>query len=216
MSMSTNKPDIVAIIEDIRGRELSDEEAERILRVQHILNIRDNDALWGVIVALEHYQRMYEDIPPRVEAAGRVAVALVRETADAVAAAAAETAKQDLASELASSVREVANQTARKQQWQWITAGLVAAAVSTVAAGWTGFSRGQESGVAEGYHQAHTEAAAATWGASPEGRLGYRMANVGSLQQVARCTQPGWQVSDGVCYPYAAGDGKIYGWKLPQ
>lgn len=214
--MSTYKPEIVAMFEDIRGRELSEEEAERILRVQHILNIKENDALWAVIVALEHYQGLYQDIPPQVEAASRVAVAVIKETADSVAAAAAWSAKSELAGELAKSVREVANQTARKQQWQWITAGLVAAAVSTVAAGWTGFSRGQESGVAEGYHQAHTEAAAATWGASPEGRLGYRMANVGSLQQVARCTQPGWQVSDGVCYPYAAGDGKIYGWKLPQ
>lgn len=214
--MSTNKPDIVAIIEDIRGRELSDEEAERILRVQHILNIRDNDALWGVIVALEHYQRMYEDIPPQVEAAGRVAVALVRETADAVAAAAAETAKQDLASELASSVREVANQTARKQQWQWITAGLITAALTTLAAGWMGFSRGKESGVAIGYREARSESAAASWGASAGGRLAYRMEQAGSLQQVVRCTQPGWEVTNGICYPYAAGDGKIYGWKLPQ
>lgn len=213
--MSTSKPEIVAIIEDIRGRELSNEEAERILRVQHILNIRENDALWAVIIALEHYQRMYEDIPPQVEAAGRVAVTLVRETADAVAAAAAETAKQELASELAASVREVANQTARKQQWQWITAGLVAAALSTLAAGWMGFSRGKESGVAEGYHQAHTEAAAATWGASADGRLAHRMAETGSLQQVARCTQPGWEVSNGACFPREAADGKIYGWKLP-
>lgn len=214
--MSTYKPEIVAMIEDIRGRELSDEEAERLLRVQHVLNIKENDALWAVIIALEHYQRMYEDIPPQVEAAGRLAVAVVRETADAVAAAAAETAKMELAGELSKSVREIANQAARKQQWQWITAGLIAAAVSTIAAGWTSFSRGQESGIAIGYYEAHTEAAAATWGASPDGRLGYRMARAGSLQQVARCTQPGWQVSDGVCYPYAAGDGKIYGWKLPQ
>lgn len=212
--MST-KPEIVSMLEEIRGRELSDEEAERILRVQNILNIKENDAIWGVIVALELYQRLYEDIPPQVEAAGRVAVALVRETADAVAAAAAETAKQELASELAASVREVANQTTRKQQWQWITAGLVAAAVSTVAAGWMGFSRGKESGIAIGYHESRNESAAASWGASPDGRLAYRMALAGSLQQVTRCTQPGWEVSHGVCYSHEASDGKIYGWKLP-
>ena len=215
--MSTNKPEIVAMFEEIRGRELSDEEAERILRVQHILNIKENDALWAVIIALDFYQGLYQGIPPQVEAAGRVAVALVRETADAVAAAAAEEAKQELAGELATSVREVANQTARKQQWQWVSVGLIAAAVSTITAGLAGFSRGQESGVAEGYQQAHTEAAAATWGASAGGRLAYRMELAGSLQQVARCTQPGWIVSNGVCYPYAAaGDGKIYGWRLPQ
>ena len=46
--------------------------------------------------------------------------------------------------------------------------------------------------------------------------LAYRMAEAGSLQQVARCTQPGWQVSKGVCFAKPAGDGNLYGWQLPQ
>lgn len=213
--MSTYKPEIISMFEEIRGRELGDEEAERILRVQHILNIKENDALWAVIIALEHYQGLYQDIPPQVEAAGRVAVAVIKETADSVAAAAAWSAKSELAGELATSVREVANQTARKQQWQWVAAGLFIAALATLAAGWMGFSRGKESGVAIGYNEARSESAAASWAASPDGRRAYRMAEMGSLQQVARCTQPGWQASDGVCYPHITEDGKIYGWKLP-
>ena len=113
-------------------------------------------------------------------------------------------------------MREVANQTARRQQWQWITAGLIVAAVSTVCAGWIGFDKGKTTGAALGYQEARSEAAAASWAATPDGRLAYRMAEAGSLQQVARCTQPGWQASKGVCFPKPAGDGNLYGWQLPQ
>jgi len=210
------KPGIVEVMEQVRGRELTDEEANRLLHMQRLLGIDNNDALWVVMLALEHYQQLYEAMPPRIEAAGEVAVKRVKETADAVAAAAAATAQSELSGELARSVREVANQTARKQQWQWIAVGLVVSAVSTVCAGWIGFDKGKTAGVALGYAEARSEAAAASWGATPDGRLAYRMAEAGSLQQVARCTQPGWQASNGACYPKAATDGNLYGWKLPQ
>ena len=210
------KPGIVEVMESMRGRELTDAEANRLLHMQRLLGIDNNDALWVVMLALEHYQQLYEAMPPRIEAAGEVAVKRVKETADAVAAAAAATAQSELSGELARSVREVANQTARKQQWQWIAAGLIVSAVSTVCAGWMGFDKGKAAGVALGYQEARSEAAAASWGATPDGRLAYRMAEAGSLQQVARCTQPGWQASNGACYPKAAADGNLYGWKLPQ
>ncbi|WP_230607469.1 DUF6753 family protein [Xanthomonas euvesicatoria] len=210
------KPGIVEVMESMRGRELTDAEANRLLHMQRLLGIDNNDALWVVMLALEHYQQLYEAMPPRIEAAGEVAVKRVKETADAVAAAAAATAQSELSGELARSVREVASQTARKQQWQWVAIGLVVAAVSTICAGWVGFDKGKTAGVAIGYAEARSEAAAASWAATPDGRMAYRMAEVGSLQQVARCTQPGWQASNGACYPKAAADGNLYGWKLPS
>lgn len=210
------KPGIVEVMECMRGRELTDAETNRLLHMQRLLGIENNDAIWVVMLALEHYQQLYEAMPPRIEAAGEAAVRLVKEAADSVATAAAATAQGELSGELAKTVREVANQTARKQQWQWVTAGLIAAAVSTVSAGWIAFDRGKTAGVAIGYHEARSEAAAASWAATPDGRLAYRMAEAGSLQQVARCTQPGWQVSNGVCFAKPASDGNIYGWNLPK
>ena len=210
------KHGIVEVMESVRGRELTDAETNRLLHMQQLLGIEDNDAIWMVMLALEHYQQLYEAMPRRIEAAGKAAVRAVRESADSVASAAASTAHSELSGELAKSVREVANQTARKQQWQWVAAGLFVAAVSTISAGWFGFDRGKTTGVAIGYHEARSEAAAASWGATPDGRLAYRMAEAGSLQQVARCTQPGWQVSNGVCFAKPASDGNLYGWQLPK
>ena len=151
------KPGIVEVMESMRGRELTDAEANRLLHMQGLLGIENNDAIWVMMLAMEHYQQLYEAMPPRIEAAGEVAVKRVKETADAVAAAAAATAQSELSGELARSVREVANQTARKQQWQWITVGLIVAAVSTVCAGWMGFDKGKTTGVALGYQEARSE-----------------------------------------------------------
>ena len=98
------KPGIVEVMEQVRGRELTDEEANRLLHMQRLLGIDNNDALWVVMLALEHYQQLYEAMPRRIEAAGEVAVKRVKETADAVAAAAAATAQSELSGELARSV----------------------------------------------------------------------------------------------------------------
>lgn len=75
------KPGIVEVMESMRGRALTDAEANRLLHMQRLLGIDNNDALWVVMLALEHYQQLYEAMPPRIEAAGEVAVKRVRETA---------------------------------------------------------------------------------------------------------------------------------------
>jgi hypothetical protein len=43
----------------------------RMRRVSGALNLRDNDALWSMIVALEYYARLYEAMPDRIRRAGK-------------------------------------------------------------------------------------------------------------------------------------------------
>ena len=45
------KPGIVEVMEQVRGRELTDEEANRLLHMQRLLGIDNNDALWAVMCA---------------------------------------------------------------------------------------------------------------------------------------------------------------------
>lgn len=47
------------------------------------------------------------------------------------------------------------------------------------------------------------------------GRLAYRFAQSGELQQLARCSGKGWKVEKGACYPYPAPNEGTYGWGLP-
>lgn len=207
--------DIVESFERIWRRKATAEEAERLHLVQNMLGVRDNDALWVVILALEHYQQLYVAMPSKIEAAGRVAVAEVKETAERIANTAAQLAHNDLVASLGKAVNHVAAQAARKQQWQWLSAGICAMAAALSLTGWLTFAQGKEAGIGIGYQAARVETAAAAWGNSPEGKLAYRMSQLDSFQQVARCARPGWEVSNGVCFAKTAKDGNIYGWRIP-
>lgn len=211
-----NKLGIVESFERIWKREATAEEAERLHLVQSTLGVRDNDAIWVVMIALEHYQQLYQAMPRQIEEAGRTAIGEVRQTAERVANTAAQLAHNDLVASLGDAVNAVAASAARKQQWVWLAAGIGVAAIALALTSVLTYQQGKEAGKEAGYREARVEGAAAAWGGTPEGRLAYRMVQAGSLQQVARCNQPGWEVSNGVCFAKAAKDGNLYGWSLPQ
>ena len=53
------------------GRQPSDTERQKLYRVRDALGLKNNDALWLLIMVLEHYQNLYESIPERIEAAAK-------------------------------------------------------------------------------------------------------------------------------------------------
>src|SRR6218665_1158902 len=112
-------------------------------------------------------------------------------------------------------VNKVATDSARKQQWKALAIGIGAAAITILVTGWLAFSQGKEAGFGAGFKAARHEAAAASWANTPQGQVAYRLALVGSLEQVARCTAPGWKVKNGACLPYPDSDGSLHGWMMP-
>jgi hypothetical protein len=61
----------------IVGRQASAEERERLYRLRDALGLRDNDAFWSIVLALEHYDAFFRQYPAE----------LARETARAIEAA---------------------------------------------------------------------------------------------------------------------------------
>ncbi|MGF6652206.1 hypothetical protein OKW34_002768 [Paraburkholderia youngii] len=61
------------------------------------LNLRDNDALWSVLVMLEHYGRLYEAMPERIRQAGTGSLDAVRAEARAATDALMEQHRDALA-----------------------------------------------------------------------------------------------------------------------
>jgi hypothetical protein len=55
------------------GRQPSDAERQRLYQVRDALGLRNNDALWLVLIALQHYEQLYAGIPDRIEAAAKKA-----------------------------------------------------------------------------------------------------------------------------------------------
>ena len=74
----------------IVGRHASDEERQRLYRLRDALGLRDNDAFWSIVMALEYYDSFFRRYPAELaeytercieDARGAFAAAAERETA---------------------------------------------------------------------------------------------------------------------------------------
>jgi len=205
--------------EKLLGRQPSDAERQNLYRVRDALGLKNNDALWLVIMALQNYQDQYEKFPQAIAQSAKEVLIGFKETADATMKASAEEAKADLAEAVAAAAQKVARNTAAKQMWRW-AAGCIAVAFMCVGGiGWYMHNSGKDSGFragySMGYEQAKDEKAAAAWANTPEGKLAYRFAQKGELTRLARCEGKGWKIENGWCYPYSVPGEGTYGWRIP-
>jgi hypothetical protein len=168
---------------NLLGRQPSDAERVRLYRVRDALDLKKNDALWLLLIALEHYQTQYEKIPSAIADTAKDTLAHFKATADATVKASVEAAKADLAKAVAASTKEVANNVAGKEKLKWLSACIAATAITFGSFGWYMHTIGKESGFnaghTTGYEKARNEEAAASWANTHEGQMAYRFAQFG-------------------------------------
>ena len=200
----------MAIIEKYRallGRAPSRIETERLERIASVLGLRDNDALWIVLIALEDYDRRYRRAPARIEEALARAIESVRDSADHETRAAAARAIEAIADEAGRIGQEIAAKTTGRDRARWMTimAGVCATTLFLTAVG--AYYAGHKTGAA-----ATSDAAA--WVVSNEGRQARALAGTGSLPLLTACIDDGWRIDtyEGreVCRPAPGA-----GWYIP-
>lgn len=206
---------VAAAFEAAFQRKPTADEVGRLERVMDVLDVRENDAIMTLMVVLEFYLGLYGGVPGRIEDAAKKAVGETKETTQKIAETAAQLAHGDLVEQLGKAVNQVASDTAKKQQWKALAIGIGAAAISLLVTGWACFDAGREAGYGAAIKVARNETAAAAWANTPEGQLAYRLALAGSLQQVARCSAPGWKIRNGACLPQVDAEGTLHGWVMP-
>lgn len=205
------------------GRQPSDAERQQLYRVRDALELKNNDALWLVLMALQYYQDQYERFPKAIALAASETLASFKETADTMIQASAEATKADLAKAVVKTAQDVANHTAKKKMYQWAAGCLAVAFLAFGLFGWflhsKAYDAGYNSGYGVGYAEAKDEKAAAAWANTPEGKSAYRLAQVGSISALIHCNQPGWKIENGGGYPHSVtkkdGSAETYGWRLP-
>ncbi|MBN3851459.1 hypothetical protein G3N58_32290 [Paraburkholderia sp. Ac-20342] len=75
-------PDALArLFLDVTGELPDDASLLRLRRISGALKLRDNDALWSVLAALEYYTRLYEAMPDCIRKAGGDSFGAVRREA---------------------------------------------------------------------------------------------------------------------------------------
>jgi hypothetical protein len=204
--------------EKLLGRQPTDAERQELYRVRDALELKSNDALWLVLMALQHYQHQYERMPNAIAEASSDILAKFREASASTAREAAEEANADLAKAISTTAQQVANDTARKQKTRWIAIAVAVITITFTGGWWYAFNTGMAAGRWYGYEEAKNETAAASWANTPEGKLAYKLATAGegNIDVLAKCNRPGWIKRDGFCYVQISEDGKIYGWRLPK
>ena len=114
--------------ERMLGRAATERERDQLRRVQVELDLRENDALWLVIFALQYYEGLYRQFPKAIAAEAQRVLSETRATAEATIRAGAESAKADLAKAIAITAREVARDVARRQMIEWLVIGMLVGA----------------------------------------------------------------------------------------
>jgi hypothetical protein len=197
------------------GRQPSDKERQGLYRARDALKLKANDAVWLLLMALEHYETLYRRHPALIAEAVRDVTKNVRETAVAQARAAVADTTKALAQAVAEGVIASAKKAAGAQRLKWMAVCFLAATACLSAIGWWAHGQGWRAGYAIGYEAARNRyenaATMASWANTPEGRLAYQLAKAGSLRELATCSGHGWFERDGACYVGA----RTRGWRLP-
>ena len=101
------------------GRRLSEAEAARLREVGNRLNLREDDALWPLLAAMEYQRVYYEALPKKIAAASRTIM-------DGMAAAAEKETAAAQARLTDSVVREAQNLASKIQYDRLVPMGLLA------------------------------------------------------------------------------------------
>jgi hypothetical protein len=124
----TDPTTAISSFERLLGRAATESEREQLRRVQAELGLRENDALWLVIFALQYYESLYRQFPKAIAAEAQRVLLETRGVAEATIRAGAESAKADLAKAIAIAARDVARDVARRQMMQWLIVGMLVGA----------------------------------------------------------------------------------------
>ena len=116
------------------GRQPSDKERQRLYRARDALKLKSNDAVWLLVMALEHYDTLYSRHPALIAEAVRDVIKNVRETAMAQARAAAADTTKALAHAVAAAATASAKKAAGAQMLKWAMGCFLAAmgCISTI------------------------------------------------------------------------------------
>lgn len=201
------------------GRQPSDKEKQDLYRVRDALKLKATDAVWLLLMALQHYQTLYEQFPTRIADAARDVTKTVRAAAVAEAKAAQEETKKALMDAVRHAAVKSTAQAAGAQLAKWVSIGACVICIGLLLMASAAFDRGYGKGKAVGEDEALRSCGAlvalSSWAATPDGQLAYGLSKAGALSDVARCSGHGMVPHDGSCTVPSERGKPLARWPLP-
>jgi hypothetical protein len=180
---------LIKTYKSLLGRDPSEEEMDNLRRIAKAGGFKENDAIWTLFVAMEHYQTLYKEAPARIKDAVEGAIASVKEGSDAHAKEAMAKAHTALAEAVSKAAKEVASKSAGRDYAKWLTAAISAAVVALSLVGAGAYYLGHH--IATSAAQDRGELAE-----TAEGRAAHRLSKVSSIQRLSRCEDSNWRIID--------------------
>lgn len=175
-----------AAFRQLVGRWPNEAERARFHAVRSTLRLRDDDALWALFVALEHYYTLYERFPAMIRAAAsELLVACKTGTDQALAGAeqqlgnttreqthaavlavtrSGEEAKTRLEQAIQQAAGRIALKAGLAARWPWVFGGAVGMALALLLTGAVALGFGRQ----QGYHRGYVEGQRTALTAAPE------------------------------------------------
>ena len=223
---------IDAAFRTIYERNPTPEETNHFNRIAKELGIRDNDALWAMMLLSGHYIDLAKHMPDRIReltaksltehartierahVAAEKDFAVIKTRIEENISRAVVTSAQE---EIAKAAQTVAQHTARKSWLQWLGSAVVVGMILFAAA----FYWGYRIGTASGYARALDVKIASSWAATDMGRAAYRLDQSGDLRAIVQCDRDGWKITRGregqkICHVETNSNGQTFGWFIPE
>jgi hypothetical protein len=122
------REDLRSTFDQLLGRQATEREVQNLYRVKAALGIRDNDALWLVLMALESYASLYSTYPGRIsDEVGKIVEeqkAVLRQTAE-LESARARGALAEVVSKTSIALASTVAEASWYQSWGWLLVGLM-------------------------------------------------------------------------------------------
>ncbi len=216
------------------GRQPTDTERQQLYRVRDALGLKNNDALWLVLMALQHHQTQFDEVPERIEGAVNSILNNARKTAEAEILKTSSKIHGELVTSVAETAKQVARATSGKSMSQWVIGAVCASLFvlclalvagyqigsssatnrSAAANAWMTTAGGQKALAAYQY-----DAERAEWAGTRDARDAFLMSKSGELRRLAECSKDGWKTEkrSGItyCFPTRDKDNNVTGWQIP-
>ena len=197
---------------ELHGEPMPDKVQVRLLKIEKAMGIRDNDALWSVLLVMDYYYRLYYEVPEEIKGKTKEALEEIRKAHQPTIHASVQAIRQaeaEARNSLAQEVPDIVDRAIQKTRLEtfeyamklkarkWITIGLTVGIVGLSGVSWVVYDQGKS----EGYAKA----------------LPLRE----SISHFVNCDEPGWKIGisksgDKMCSPLPDSDNETYGLKIGE
>jgi hypothetical protein len=229
--------DLNSAFQTLTGKAATDEQLQALYRVKETIGIRDHDALWEVMIALQYHLHLYKEVPKNIQNRSNEITQRLEDTSTKVCndfeqaclAAARENltliqkrtkefeaqSQKNITAGARDAVLGVARDVSTKEKSKWITIAATTCGIASLALVGLGFWLGNM----KGYEDAVNAKVKYHWSGTKSGQEAFQLYKAGSIHALATCSVKGWKEKGDMCYPAAVEEGKVfynYGYNLRE